>query len=47
MYNFKNLSYDELITLYTDLGAMGSEMDCDSEYWDAICKEIQTRESVE
>lgn len=40
---FSMLNDDALLDLYTDLGAMGKEMDRDEEYWEALEREIQSR----
>lgn len=40
---FARLNDDALFDLYTDLGAMGDNMDCEDEYWNALCAEVDKR----
>ena len=43
---FAMLNDDTLMDIYTDLGAMGDEMDCEPEYWEALEREVMSRANL-
>ena len=45
--DLRKLSDDELIDIYCDLGAMGKDMDCSEEEWNAISAEVARRFDVQ
>ncbi len=43
---YSRMSDDELFNIYTDLGAMGAEMDCTPQEWQIICAEVERRTPI-
>lgn len=43
---YSRMSDDELFNTYTDLGAMGAEMDCTPQEWNIICAEVERRTPI-
>lgn len=42
-YDFEAYTDDEIVDMYTDLGAMGDNRDCSERYWQLLCWEHNHR----
>lgn len=41
--DYRTMSTEKLVEIYTDLGAMEEEMDCSESEWSELCKELENR----